>query len=463
MGDRSGHHARRPGRRPACGRQDRQRRARAVSGSGEWVTLPNNITSTLTGDWSISAWVNPQANTTWSRICDFGTGTTNYMFLTVSAGSAPRFAITTGGGGGEQVINGHGLLPLNQWSHVAVTVSGTTGTLYVNGTAVGTNANVTVHPSQLGNTTQNWIGRSQYGDPLLHAQVDDFNIYGRALSAAEVATLAGGHRRRRRRRRLPLRRGQRHDRDRLVGATRKQRARSPPAPPITCPGKVFLQSDLTTGNLVCWKDQQNFAPFIDGIAPDTPEYTQALRYYADKAQFPIMPVYTANQADKAEAAAHGSTGTNNFSNINATLQARLYSKALRDYPSQYITPGHVPQAHRVAQLERVHRRRQPVPGQQRVLLQLGPDDPDAGPLGHPPRRARLVQLDDLPGRRRPAAAPRRPAGALPDRHGVRPLHGQQPQLPRHRASRSCGRSRAARRTTRRRRWATRSTSAAGGS
>jgi hypothetical protein len=51
-----------------------------------------------------------------------------------------------------------------------------------------------------------------------------------------------------------------------------------------------------------------------------------------------MPVYTANQADHAEAQAHGAGGTNNFSNINATLQARLYSRALRDYPSQYITP-----------------------------------------------------------------------------------------------------------------------------
>jgi hypothetical protein len=83
-------------------------------------------------------------------------------------------------------------LPLNTWSLLTVTVSGTTGPLYVNGTAVGTNTAMTVHPSQLGATTQDWIGRSEYNDPYLNAAVDDFNIYDRALTASDVAALAGG-------------------------------------------------------------------------------------------------------------------------------------------------------------------------------------------------------------------------------------------------------------------------------
>lgn len=165
----------------------------SLDGSGDYVALPAGVVSGVNGDYTVSAWVNPSQNRPWSRLFDFGTGTNDYMFLTINDGTQVRFAITTGGAGAEQQINGTGTLPLNQWSLVTVTVSGTTGTLYVNGTAVATNPDISIHPSGLGTTTQNWIGRSEYGgDPYLDAKVDDFNIYTRALSAAEVASLASG-------------------------------------------------------------------------------------------------------------------------------------------------------------------------------------------------------------------------------------------------------------------------------
>ena len=47
-----------------------------------------------------------------------------------------------------------------------------------------------LRPSTLGNTPNNWIGRSTFpSDPLFDGLVDDFRIYSRELSAAEIAAL----------------------------------------------------------------------------------------------------------------------------------------------------------------------------------------------------------------------------------------------------------------------------------
>ena len=48
---------------------------------------------------------------------------------------------------------------------------------------------MTLKPSDLGATTQNRIGRSQFADPYLDGRVDDFRIYNRAISASEVTSV----------------------------------------------------------------------------------------------------------------------------------------------------------------------------------------------------------------------------------------------------------------------------------
>lgn len=161
-----------------------------LSGSSQYVTLPAGVVSNL-NDFTLSAWVKQASISTWSRIFDFGTGQTAYMFLTPRGGpgSVIRFAITTGGGAGEQVIDGTASLPTGVWKHVAVTLSGSKGVLYVDGVPVGTNSAMTLTPARLGITTQNYIGKSQYNDPYLNGQVDDFRLYRIALSPGEVATL----------------------------------------------------------------------------------------------------------------------------------------------------------------------------------------------------------------------------------------------------------------------------------
>jgi hypothetical protein len=116
------------------------------------------------------------------------------MFLSPKNGSNSklRFAILTPSSGGEQYFDGTAALPTGVWTHVAITLNGSVGTLYVNGTQVGQKTDFTVNPSSLGATTQNYLGKSQFSaDPYLNGGIDDFRIYSRALSSSEVATLAG--------------------------------------------------------------------------------------------------------------------------------------------------------------------------------------------------------------------------------------------------------------------------------
>jgi hypothetical protein len=111
------------------------------------------------------------------------------MFLTPQNGSDGRlrFAITTNGGGNEQQINCSSTMSAGVWYQVAVTLNGNTGILYLNGLPVGTNNAMTLRPSSLGSTANNYLGRSQYPDPYLDGVIDEFRIYNLGLSAAEIA------------------------------------------------------------------------------------------------------------------------------------------------------------------------------------------------------------------------------------------------------------------------------------
>jgi fibronectin type 3 domain-containing protein/regulation of enolase protein 1 (concanavalin A-like superfamily) len=165
--------------------------ALSLNGTNQYASLPAGVVSNL-HDFTVAAWVYWNGGNNWQRVFDFGRGTSVNMFFTPKNGTNgnPRFAITTSGGAGEQRIDAPSALTTGGWHHIAVTLSGSTGTLYVDGQQVGQNTAMTLRPSDLGATTQNWIGRSQYNDPYLNGRVDDFRIYAGALNASDIAALA---------------------------------------------------------------------------------------------------------------------------------------------------------------------------------------------------------------------------------------------------------------------------------
>ncbi|MFC3495568.1 galactose-binding domain-containing protein [Glycomyces rhizosphaerae] len=101
--------------------------------------------------------------------------------------------------------------------------------------------------------------------------------------------------------------------------------------------QLFEHVHVESGDHVPWKEINNYYPFSVGAIPNEAQYTDALRLFEDPAQYPVFPFYTANQADKEEAAEQGNPGSNNFSQINSTVQFRLFSSAIRDYDQDSIT------------------------------------------------------------------------------------------------------------------------------
>ena len=151
-----------------------------------YATLPTGIVSSLS-DFTISTWVRMDVKTNWMRVFDFGTGTSKYMFLSIQPGTANVMRYAIKNGGTEQQVNYNYTLPLNTWTHFAITQSGNTCSMYINGALVSSNTAVTIKPSTIGSTNQNYLGKSQFNDPLLKGSIDEFKIYNRALAASEIA------------------------------------------------------------------------------------------------------------------------------------------------------------------------------------------------------------------------------------------------------------------------------------
>jgi len=165
-------------------------------GGNDYVQLPiGSVIGSLTNS-TFATWVNfSNTGGAWQRIFDFGNDTTAYMFLTPRMGTAGsmRFAITVAGGGAAENQANAPTTLASAWHHLAVTIDadGDTITLYLDAAVVAQNTEATLSPSDLGVTTSNWLGRSQWAvDAFYSGLIDDFRIYSRTLTQAEIAHLA---------------------------------------------------------------------------------------------------------------------------------------------------------------------------------------------------------------------------------------------------------------------------------
>jgi hypothetical protein len=141
-------------------------------------------------DITISVWVYNNGGSNWNRILDYGNDTNNYMFLCVNPGTvnnSVRFAVKVGGTE-QTVTTAANAIPVGQWTHVAATLTGNSGRIYINGELVVTSTTITNDPIAYGPSVNNWIGRSQWGDGdgYFNGKIDQLMIYNYALSTVQV-------------------------------------------------------------------------------------------------------------------------------------------------------------------------------------------------------------------------------------------------------------------------------------
>jgi len=155
------------------------------NGTTDWLQVSPRLGDST--DFAFTGWVLWNGGGGWQRVFDLGYDDTHYLFLSPrTSGGSLRFAIQDGGG--EQQLSA-APLTAGVWTHVAVTISGSTGKLFVNGLPVATNASMSINPGDVG-TKYNYLGKSRFSaDPLFNGRLDDLRFFSSALTDAQVLAI----------------------------------------------------------------------------------------------------------------------------------------------------------------------------------------------------------------------------------------------------------------------------------
>jgi hypothetical protein len=179
-----------------------------------YVDLPNGLITGLatggtSGAFSVELWATVSETHTWQRYVDFGTsnagedtsgggGNAPYIYIAANSGRWTNGLATEAHepNGPLREVGQTGPLPNNVQLHIVGTYdqndtsAGTNGTfkLYRNGALIGAAA---IPPNLNLNTytnNNNWIGRSQWPDPVFDGLFNELRLYNHPLTSTEVAT-----------------------------------------------------------------------------------------------------------------------------------------------------------------------------------------------------------------------------------------------------------------------------------
>ena len=157
-------------------------------GGSAFASLGSNPLAGATA-FTAEAWIDQTGGTfNEEPIFAFGSSSSNFMYLTPGASASPHkmtFEIHTSTGSAQLAV---AKLKTASWQYVAVTeTSSGTIKLYVNGINEGEITGQSFHPSSLGTTTANYLGKSPVtADPLFNGLLSNVAFYTTALSQSRI-------------------------------------------------------------------------------------------------------------------------------------------------------------------------------------------------------------------------------------------------------------------------------------
>ncbi len=168
--------------------------ALSLDGVDDYVSVPDSNSLDITGAMTIETWVYPTMSR--GRIISkqsFNGGSTSYV-LEMNFGKL-IFYSTDAATNQMNILSSNLEIPLNQWSHIAVTMSASSFSFYVNGVAESRAANLTNRPVTDGPL---YIGvtKTEAGSGVAYfgGKIDELSLYNRVLTATELLSVynAGG-------------------------------------------------------------------------------------------------------------------------------------------------------------------------------------------------------------------------------------------------------------------------------
>jgi hypothetical protein len=158
-------------------------------GTGDWLLIPNNQMLNLNADFTIDFWI--YLNSTSGEQCIFHNHNSdnNGILISVNGGGAGKIRFGAGNGSSFYVlIDSSTAISASTWTYVACTRSGSTWTVYINGSSAGTATSSSNPTFSTSDSIQ--IGRFTSGTPnALNAYLDDFRItkYARTITTPTAA------------------------------------------------------------------------------------------------------------------------------------------------------------------------------------------------------------------------------------------------------------------------------------